>query len=196
MPGGMSGNTRHTSQCSGLCNNPLPLELGLQAGPGIRVHIWQSTSCPAVTLPKAWSAQNKAGLSEAGLVRRSRVPVPQLPRTGCRQGFSTHFLQTAFQLSVLPTRCSGLMSQSVPLPVLRLSLPVAHPLPCTDSPLFGLALLPFSGVCPLCPHCPVSSFPVSPSPVSDFLQLFFSLCFQPFCHPLCFHICLFSFLTI
>lgn len=79
------------------------------------------------------------------------------PQSRVQQGFSTHLLQTVFQLSFLPSRLSVPLSQSVPLPVLRLSLPVAHPHPCTDSLLFGLALVPLSGVCPSCAHLPVPS---------------------------------------
>lgn len=79
------------------------------------------------------------------------------PQSRVQQGFSTHPLQPVFQLSFPPSRLSVLLSQSVPLPVLRLSLPVAHPHPCTDSLLFGRALFPLSGVCPSCAHLPVPS---------------------------------------
>lgn len=49
--------------------------------------------------------------------------------------------------------------------------------PCTDSPWSGLALLPFSGVCPLCLHLPVPSLPLSQSCLRSPSALLPCLCF-------------------
>lgn len=149
-PGGIQGDTRYTLQCSGSYNNPLALEHGLRPGPRIHVHIWQNTSCPAVTLPKVWSAQSKPELPKTGSVKTCTTPVCQ---------YRVQAVSSSFPSSLWDSCC--LLESVCACPcVLCLSLPVSHLSPCTGVPLFGLPL-PFPQSLSFISHLPVPSLSLS-----------------------------------